>query len=266
VVSNSEDAIDRLLLGVVTRVPGWAVVFMCLVFYPGIGLGLPLALNWSIANLIAANFAGVTLAAIIVVGWLLVRVEARDRRHLIEWTTNIRLLNSEEFEWVVGEVFRREGWKVRETGRQDGPDGNIDLELTKGSDRRIVQCKRWQSWEVGIDQVRAFAGTLLREKLAGKQGMYVTLSNFTTQARDEAKKTGITIIDGQGLYARVERSRRTEPCPDCGNAMVLDRSHRGWWLRCVAGNCSGKRDLGNEPGRAVELLTQPPALGDVHFS
>jgi hypothetical protein len=48
----------------------------------------------------------------------------------MEWTSDLRSLSAEEFEWLVGEFFRREEWDVRETGRQDGPDGNVDLELT----------------------------------------------------------------------------------------------------------------------------------------
>jgi hypothetical protein len=34
-----------------------------------------------------------------------VRVEAGHRRHLVEWTTNLRHLDAAEFEWLVGEVF-----------------------------------------------------------------------------------------------------------------------------------------------------------------
>lgn len=65
-----------------------------------------------------------------------------NARHLVEWTTDIRLLDSTEFEWLVGELYRREGWAVDHVGRSDGPDGNIDLVLTRGRERRIVQCKR----------------------------------------------------------------------------------------------------------------------------
>ena len=38
--------------------------------------------------------------------------------------------------------------------------------------------------------------------------------------------------------------------------MLLGRSSRGWWFRCVTPGCGGKRDLGRNPGRAVELLTE----------
>jgi restriction system protein len=149
--------------------------------------------------------------------------QTRDRRHLIEWTSDLRLLTPEEFEWLVGEVFHREGWKVRETGRQDAPDGNIDLELMRQGQRVIVQCKRWKSWQVGVKEVREFAGTLMREGLPPNAGVFVTLSDFTPQARAEGEKIGITLVDNRDLYARIEKVRRSELCLICGKPMILAR-------------------------------------------
>jgi hypothetical protein len=257
---EDEDVFDRALTALVTHVPGWAVAAICLLLYPGLGLLVPLALDWSTSNLISINVVGVMLAAVVSLGWLMVRIEAKDRRHLVEWTTNLRLLSAQEFEWLVGELYRREGWRVRETGRQDRADGNIDLELTRGRERRLVQCKRWTAQQVGVNDIRAFAGTLLREGTDGKGGDFVTLSTFNEHAQAEASQTGITLVDGRQLYQRIEAARRLEPCPECGKPMILDRSLRGWWFRCVASGCQGKRDLAAEPARAVELLTHGPAL------
>jgi HJR/Mrr/RecB family endonuclease len=247
-------------MGFVTHVSGRTVAVVTIVLYPGAGLGLPLALNWSVIQLVEANILGALFAGIISLGWLSAQVEAGKRRHLMEWTTDLRLLSAEEFEWLAGETFRREGWRVRETGRQDAPDGNIDLELTREGQRKIVQCKRWESWLVKVDEIRRFAGTLFAEGLPGTAGIFVTLSDFTEQARAEAQKTGITLFNGRDMYSKVEKARRPEPCPTCQRPMLFDRSPRGWWLRCVAPGCSGKRDLGSEPGRAIELLTQSPPL------
>jgi HJR/Mrr/RecB family endonuclease len=259
-VSGLNDLLERAVLGLVTRLSGWIVAVIALLFYPGAGLLLPLSLHWSTGALVEANLLGTILAAVISLGWLSAQIDAANRRHLVEWTTDLRLLSAEEFEWLVGETFRREGWAVRETGRQDAPDGNIDLELTREGQRSIVQCKRWESWHVNVDEIRRFEGTLFREGLTGSAGVFVTLSAFTTDAQAEARKTGVTLVDGQTLFSKVERARRPEPCPVCGRPMLFDRSPRGWWLRCIAPGCSGKRDLGSEPGRAVEILTQSPPL------
>ena len=254
-VPTTDNRYERAVLGVVSRASGGAVVALTLLFYPGIALILPLALGWSVPYLVITNAVGALYAAVVGMGWLYLQLVARDRRHLVEWTTNLRLLNPEEFEWLTGELFRRDGWQVTETGRQDRADGNIDLTLRRGGERRLVQCKRW-SIAVGVDEIRKFAGTLMREGLPGAAGMFVTLSDFTEQARTEARALGITVIDNRDLFRRVEQARRTEPCPDCTSPMLFGRSPRGWWFYCVAPGCRGKRDLASEPGRAVELLTE----------
>src|ERR1700726_4245518 len=156
-VSKFDDLLERTVLGLAGEVPGRIVAAVALLLYPGAGLLLPLVLHWSRWGLVQANVLGTLLAAVVTLGWLIVQIEARDRRHLVEWTTNLRLLNPEEFEWLVGELFRREGWNVRETGHQESADGNIDLVLTRGGLRRIVQCKRWNSWLVGVEDIRGFA-------------------------------------------------------------------------------------------------------------
>lgn len=253
-MSKSDDLFERAVLGFVGRVPGRAVAAVALLFYPGVGLILPFSLQWSVIPFVGANVLGTVYAAVVSMGWLVVKMKDRDRRHLLEWTTTLRLLTAEEFEWLVGEVFRREGWQVEESGHQDSPDRNIDLHLTRTGERKIVQCKRWGSWLVGVNEIRGFAGTLLRERLPGSAGIFVTLSDFTEQARSEARTVGITLIDNRELNSRIEKARRIEPCSVCQAPMVFDRSVRGWWLRCVAPGCSGKRDLGGDPGRAVDFL------------
>lgn len=252
------DWMDRAIFALVRRAPGRVVAAVSLVFYPGLGLLIPFAFSWTISWIFAANVIGVGGAGLISLGWLIVQIQAKDRRHLLEWTTDLRHLTSDEFEWLVGELFRREGWTVEETGSQSGADGNVDLVLTKGTERRLVQCKRWTSRQIGVSQIREFAGTLARER--ARSGVFVTFSRFNDHAiREAAQIDGLEIIDGADLYSRIERVRRPEPCPICGRSMVLDRSPHGWWFRCVGSGCVGKRNLDREPALAVELLTQPPA-------
>jgi hypothetical protein len=260
-MSKVDDRLDEAIQDLVVRVPGRVVAAIAFVLYPGAGLLLPLVLRWPVIWLVYANLLAVLFATILSLSWLLVQVETAKRRHLIEWTTNLRLLSSEEFEWLVGELYRRDaGWEqIRETGHQDRPDGNVDLRSIENGQRKIVQCKHWQSWLVGVDDIREFAGTLLRDGLPGSAGVFVTLSDFTEQARSEAATIGIALVNGRELYSRIEKARRPEPCPVCQAPMVFGLSSRGWWFRCVAPTCSGKHDLGRDPGHAVELLTELPA-------
>jgi hypothetical protein len=251
------EAYERFLWSV-GRQPGRVVGVIATLTYGGVGLGIPLVFDWSVSWLVAANVIGTSFAGLFALTWIANGVQATYRRQLVEWTTDLRHLSSQEFEWLVGEVFRREGWKVEETGSQTGPDGNVDLRLARGRARVLVQCKRWESWLVGVDVIREFGGTLMRERLAGSAGVFVTLSDYTDAARAEGKELGLTLIDGRDLYARVERVRTPELCEICGEPMLLGRSQRGWWFRCLSPGCTGKRDLSNEPGRAVQLLMQAP--------
>lgn len=253
---------DRMLLSFVRRAPGWSVVAVALLFYPVFGLVVPLILGWRRPFLIEANLAFTVLAAVVTIGWFVVRDQEARRRNLLEWTSNLRLLDSSEFEWLVGELFRRDGWEVRETGNANDPDGNIDLELSRPGEHRIVQCKRWESWNVGVDPIRRFLGTLLREGLPASAGIFVTLSQFGRQAREEAEQAGLTLIDNADLHERIDKVKQVNPCPDCDSPMVFGRSTRGWWFHCVRPGCQGKQDLGGDPARVVELLTIQPPIGD----
>ena len=157
-MTEPEDRYDRLILWIVKRVPGRAVAILAVTSYAGLGLALPLLLDWQKLWLVSANLWGTLVAASLIFGWLFLQLQARDRRHLLEWTGDLRLLDGEEFEWLVGEVFRREGWTVAERGRQDAADGNIDLELVRGSERRLVQCKRWTAKWVGSARFEGSSG------------------------------------------------------------------------------------------------------------
>ena len=98
--------------------------------YAGFGLALPLALHWDVVFLVEINVLSTIVAAVICLAWVIVQMEESTRRHLVEWTTNLRLLDPPQFEWLVGELFRRDGWTVSETGGRDAPDGNTDLVLS----------------------------------------------------------------------------------------------------------------------------------------
>ena len=71
-----------------------------------------------------------------------------------------------EFEGLVAETFRRQGYRVVERGGA-GPDGGVDLELYMGSDKYLVQCKQWKSQKVGVATVRELYGLMSAERAVG---------------------------------------------------------------------------------------------------
>jgi hypothetical protein len=264
--------LDDWLTRAIGRLPGNAALLLAGVVYGSLGLALPLLVHAHAPLLIGCNVMGASLGWAITLSWIFPATEARLRRQLLEQTTNLRLLSAAEFELLVGELLRREGWDVEETGRQGEADGNVDLRIRRGDRQMLVQCKRWQSWQFGVDEVRKLAGTLLREGLPGGRGMLVTTSTFTAAATAEAKQTGIELVGGGDLLRRLQAAGATElvagadeikdayACPNCASPMILAHSPYGWWIRCpnYDAGCEGKRDLGTDPRHALELLLTSP--------
>ena len=59
----------------------------------------------------------------------------------------------QEFELLVGEAFRLQGYEVTEIGG-GGADGGVDLVLRKDREKFLVQCKQWKAFKVGVAVVR----------------------------------------------------------------------------------------------------------------
>ena len=175
-----------------------------------------------------------------------------------------------EFEMLVGEVFRLQGYRVTETGGA-GPDGGIDLVLGKGSEKFLVQCKQWKAFKVSVTVVRELYGVMAAKGAAG--GFVVTSGRFTEDATAFAAGRNITLIDGPHLYdllAQAKAARRTvnEPsgrvfeapvpplssvlpaCPACGSAMKKRVAKRGgnsggeFWGCVQYPVCKGTRNMG----------------------
>ena len=149
-----------------------------------------------------------------------------------------------EFEMLVGEGFRQKGYQVAELGG-DGPDGGVDLLLTKGNEKFFVQCKQWKAFKVGVDVVRELYGVMAAKGAAG--GFVVTSGTFTADAVEFSKGRNISLVDGESLFvmlqsskARKERvigsspiptvgsaSQASPVCPSCGAAMIKREAKRG---------------------------------------
>jgi len=54
-----------------------------------------------------------------------------------------------DLERLVGEMFRKRGFKVTGFGGR-GPDGGVDLGLSRGGERFLVQCKHWKKQSAWI--------------------------------------------------------------------------------------------------------------------
>ncbi len=108
------------------------------------------------------------------------------------------MLPGEGLEQTVSRLFEQRGFQVQNVRRSK--DGGVDVlavsddPITGG--RYVIQCKDWSD-NVGVDTVRELLGTVVRENAV--QGILVTTSSFTPQAREEAKGQRVRLIDGGEL-------------------------------------------------------------------
>lgn len=142
---------------------------------------------------------------------------------------SVRDLSWRDFEGLVGEAFRRQGYFLIEQGGNQ-PDGGIDLILRKDGQLIYVQCKHWKSRQVGVQIVREQFGILSASNAT--RVIVVTSGSFTEEARSFAAGKPMELVDGPALLqliGEVQQSGQvvsssvatTEvmACPKCGSEM-----------------------------------------------
>lgn len=141
-----------------------------------------------------------------------------------------------EFELLVGEGFRLQGYQVAETGG-GGADGGVDLVLTKpgkgGGEKFLVQCKQWRALKVGVDVVRELYGVMAARGATG--GFVVTSGRFTDDAISFASGRNVKLVDGPKLVGliRQAKSAAVQPTPSRGAAEVVPlRAEAGQAIVC----------------------------------
>ncbi len=121
-------------------------------------------------------------------------------------TTLLDTLKSMEgyaFERLCQLLLREAGFIEVNVNPKKGADGGIDgvgvLRVNLVSFKVYFQCKCWTDSPVGSKDIRNFRGALY----AGvDKGLFITTSNFTSSAKDEATVKGkivIDLIDGERL-------------------------------------------------------------------
>ncbi|WP_287029664.1 restriction endonuclease [Pseudomonas sp. UBA6310] len=150
-----------------------------------------------------------------------------------------------EFEALVGENFRNQGYSVSETGG-NGPDGGVDLVLRKDGEKYLVQCKQWRALKVGVPVIREFLGAIVAEGAVG--GFVVCAGTFTAEAKSFAQGRNIRLVEGKELdrWITLDGHRPSTPveppiasataptvppsapkCPVCQSAMIKRTAKKG---------------------------------------
>jgi restriction system protein len=195
---------------------------------------------------------------------------ATRRRKLLESQTgieSIRAMSWHDFELLVGEAFRRQGYAVDEYGGS-APDGGVDLVLHKGAKMTVVQCKRWREVQVSVQPVRELLGVM--HAAGADAAVFVSSGSYTSDAVEFARGQPIRLINGDELasmVAAIQEERQIESrlakalapsqntpqaaqaCPVCGSGMVRRVAKKGrnaglpFWGCSQYPGCKGTRPM-----------------------
>ncbi len=140
-------------------------------------------------------------AALVLLAMLSLWGRIRSHR-LIELLTSgefgaaLESLSWPDFERIVGEAFRRRGFRVEQV-RHDSTEDGFDMEMTRDGERFVAQCKHWRARSVGIVPVRELYVAMEARGAAG--GFVVTSGSFSRDARSFAEGRNVELIDGSHL-------------------------------------------------------------------
>lgn len=257
------------LQALVAMLPWWAGVLLALVSYfvlhniasqPVLAPTLPAQMGAMVTQSIWESLATVCqyfVPFICLLGAGTSAWRRRERKKLVadvarsQATDALDGMSWREFEMLVGEGFRLQGYQVVETGGA-GADGGVDLVLTKpgksGGEKFLVQCKQWRAYKVGVDVVRELYGVMAAKGATG--GFVVTSGRFTDEAINFASGRNVTLVDGpklHGLLRQAQAGAERSPaqkravsvahspapsaqalaCPLCAKPMVRRTAKRG---------------------------------------
>lgn len=252
---------------IVSRLPWWAGVALAVVFYlvlhrvaaqqvvaavqPGQMGDMVTQTLWKTL----ATFGQYVVPFVCLVGAVVSAWRRHERRGLLANFVESKAADAldgmswQQFEQLVGEAFRLQGYAVTELGG-GGADGGVDLVLRRGSEKFFVQCKQWRAFKVGVDVVRELYGVMAAKGAAG--GFVVTSGRFTEEATNFASGRNVKLIDGPKLHALIRQAQGASPqrpapgataapmreqaaatvpalptCPNCAKPMVERTAKRG---------------------------------------
>ncbi|MBS0339366.1 MAG: restriction endonuclease [Proteobacteria bacterium] len=130
-----------------------------------------------------------------------------------------------EFEVLVGEAFRLQGYQVTETGG-GGADGGVDLVLARGGEKFLVQCKQWKANKVGVEIVRELYGVMAARGATG--GFVVTSGDFSSAAQEFARGRNLKLLDGARLFGLIQQARSSLEAASTTPAELVASRQRGW--------------------------------------
>lgn len=247
-----------MFIDIMSMVPIWVGPIVAIVSYPAFYYGGP----WLICsrgsdarfnsgfNTVLTSFChqfAVFVPVFVLLLWgasLVVRWKRWNRLTKTGSLSDIGKMTWREFEELVAEAYRRQGYDATVTGSAGG-DGGVDVVLRRDGQETLVQCKQWRARQVGVKVVREMVGVVADAGAA--RGIIVTYGRFSEDAQSFADNNGIELVDGAALERMIAEAKRPKAettqrpssspppqpksasprCPDCGGAMTRRVSHKG---------------------------------------
>lgn len=274
---------NRGLLDVLASVP-WPIGFILgIVAYAGVRYGISAYLAASSNPFLSALGKAADQGTTQLFAWLILAIcwvgaicsffVRRHRSQLLETQTgleSLRAMNWRQFEMLVGEAFRRQGYKIEETGL-GGADGGVDLRLSKNGKTTLVQCKQWRNKRVDVKVVREMYGLLAHHHTDAIK--IVAIGDFTPDAQRFVQGKPMELVHGEVLLAMIQdvqstgfsktasvsprvsavdnpnpkpasASAASPDCPNCGAPMIRRtnrRSGNSFWGCPKYPSCRGTR-------------------------
>jgi len=269
---------------VLLKLPWWVSAVLGILSFIGVRWGLPVwAGNDNTRQLFTKGIVPLAPFPLVIFGifasgsfWF-----GKIRRRLVDEQSSLESLRNtswKQFEFLVAEAYRRQGYQVEYSlGR--GTDDGVDLTLRQDGRTSLVQCKQWKVFSIGASVIREMFGLMTAEH--ADEAIIVTTGKFTRDAQDFAAGKPIQLIDGPKLLALVQsvqiQPATTEPernsapsgavgagpacpaCPDCGKPMVLRTARRGtnagnqFWGCPAYPACKGTRNVAKTESFAKSL-------------
>ena len=127
----------------------------------------------------------------------------RTDRELLGW---LRELKPWEFERYMAELFTKLGYKTTVTG--GGYDRGVDVVAEKDGLKHYIQCKKYITLVVGVNELRDFYGAIA-DHLAQAKGYFITTNKFTLEAERFTEDKPIELIDGYKLIKYIRMSEKS---------------------------------------------------------
>jgi len=226
---------NKSILAELTQAPWWMSVIAAIIVFTGMKFVVPAILKGPLFSGLAYLSSSLAwlVACIFLLPGAISMFNAWRKGRLFQKQTGLDSLSKlswREFEEVIGEAYRKQGYTVVENAGP-GADGGIDLVAKKEGETVLVQCKQWKSEKVGVPTVREMFGLWNAER--ANEVHIVTCGHFTEEAQQFARGKPIKLIDGPSLIQLISKSRQPAidradkreaskvMCPQCGATMVL---------------------------------------------